>query len=141
MSARRRIAGIIGAVILGLGIAVAVEAPASAHGEACGPTHICVWYAAWPGGGNPAYYWTSPASSQCIPFGPAINDQIGSMKLTWGWSATIYENAGCSGTAIATVYQGQFKNCTQSGWAGAWFGSCFPPGNSGSSIWFQHPTN
>ena len=137
---RKRIGVFMAALIVALGLSAVAASPALAVGDACGGQHICLWQSANPGGYSPDWSIQSPSYSQCINLPGYMNDRVGAMKLTWGWSLTLYEHGGCGGIGIATVWSGGFINCQSGSWYHAhWWDGCYVPG--GSSVWFQHPTN
>lgn len=139
----KRLATLIVGAIIGIAATLIAAAPASAaYGSACGSTHICIWTSVLPNNGQlPLYYWTAPTSNQCIPFGSAINDKTRTIRQTGGFSATLYTNAGCSGSIITTAANGlneEIKACGHSGPPyGPWANSpCYVGTPTASSIWY-----
>jgi hypothetical protein len=135
---KRRILAFATLLVMALGVSTVAASPAFAEGEACpGTGYICVWTTSFPGYSAPAWQWFTPNSSGCINFtGGAgfLNDQVRAIKLTWDWSATLYEHGNCGGNAKVTVWNGQIKTCWNTV---EWKFGCM----GGSSIWYQHPWN
>lgn len=83
------------AILLGAGLAVAVEAPAYADFENCGAARLCTYTAAH--GTGTLYYYTGPQNT-CINIGGGLNDTMSSVKNTFSVHVTLYRDYGCANT-------------------------------------------
>lgn len=123
-------------VLLGAGAVAA--APAQAGTGDCAWGRVCVWKVAGHIGA-PAYYWTVPSGSGgvCFNYGAGLNDQVDSIAVKGGRSATQYRDANCSGNAVSFHYgitygSPWYGSCGGFGWA------CVHDGGGGwlpSSVW------
>ena len=143
MKAKQRVLAVIGAVILGLGGAVAVASPALAIGNGCPYYNLCLWKSSPSGAQYPDWNINANRSSGCINMPGYMNDHIKVIKLDAGgasFKATVYKHSNCTGTAYVTVYRGQYKDAQLSPWD--WYGEgAFSEGYAdGSSVWYQHST-
>lgn len=130
----------LSALLLG---SAAVATPASAAVNDCTVPRFCVWDSEGYGG-LPDYYWTVPTGTggYCINFGGSLNDNVDAAVIKGGRSATLYENAGCSGATAGFLarpaYGGpEALDCDDTA---AW--ACFPiqSGALPSSVWvIKHP--
>lgn len=137
MTFRKRLGVFVAGLLLALGVSAVAAAPASAAFGDCNISpRVCVWSSstAW---GNPSYYWTvsSGTGGYCVNFGVAINDLMKAMKITGGRSATMYQNAGCSGNPNAIVSTTGTAPTQITCYSSAWWPSCTTGLNQGSSIW------
>lgn len=136
---RKRILALLGTIVLGLGLAVAVSSPASAHWSDCGPQGprvFCVWKNPLASG-TPSYYWTWSAGSGgfCVNYSGTLNDQIDALELNGARSVTQYRDANCSGNTVSTHVA---NGGTVGGVCGNWGWSCVVDGGGGwlpSSAW------
>lgn len=139
---RRRISTIAMALLVALGVIGVAATPAQAAASDCAIPRICVWdNTHFPG--TPTYYWTipaTPAGGYCINYGGSLNDNVDAIVIKGGRSATLYQNANCSGETVQFVarpiYGGPEQlSCGANNGGDNW--ACLPgfPGELPSSMW------
>lgn len=122
---------LLGAVVMGLGLAAVITTPALAAQSNC-PSggYYCVWNEAnWAY--SPDYYWSIPSAGTggfCVNYLNNLADNVDSVKITGNTalSVTQYANLNCSGTAVwfgrPDYYGGPSAGqCAVSSWAWACF--------------------
>lgn len=116
----KRFTSAVVALIMGLGLAVAVQAPASASWSDCPAGQGCVYINS--NGGNPILgltYSSVGGVYKCWNFADNWNDAISSVKVRYGSGEDMkfFKDADCTGTAT-TVANG--AEMSYHGWPRVW---------------------
>lgn len=97
----KKIFAALGTLLLGLGLVVAVAAPAQAAYSDCPPTMETCFF--WDQNGG-SFRWDVPYSYGCKNFSPTWNDQVSSIRhnsiahgINTGTLIQWWQNANCSG--------------------------------------------
>lgn len=123
MNVRRRIIGVLAALVLGGGAAVAVATPASADPAACGNGQFCISTSVTLNYVN--YFWTlnNYASGSCVNIG-SPHDNTARAVAEWHFSrsATLHTGSNCTGNTILATNAHIWSTCTNTDYWGGFFG-------------------